>query len=206
MERVTVCEIDELVVDLSKKYLPHMAKSFEDPRVELIIQDGHSLVNTLPSDTFDVIIIDSSDPDQGPAGTLFSKEFYERLIKTLKSDGVVCFQAGNIWFDLEFIRSVMLITGKLFEQVKYASAMTCTYPTGQIGFVVCCKSSKNPVDKPILKLDEEKLSLRYYSSQVHEAAFVLPNFVRDKLKFPAYFELGKDIMMEDPKGCKGDQI
>ena len=55
------CEIDERVVEVSKKFLPFMAKGFNDPKLTLHIGDGFEFIKNHPS-AFDVIITDSSDP------------------------------------------------------------------------------------------------------------------------------------------------
>jgi len=58
---VVQCEIDDRVVEVSKKYLPFMAKGFNDPKVNLFIGDGFEFIKNHPGE-FDVIITDSSDP------------------------------------------------------------------------------------------------------------------------------------------------
>ena len=66
-----MCEIDKQVVEVSKKYLASStAVAFEDPRVELVILQGshHQLFMDAAlfvkeqENSFDVIIVDSSDP------------------------------------------------------------------------------------------------------------------------------------------------
>lgn len=197
------CEIDERVVEVSKKFFPQMAQSFASPKLKLIIGDGFEFLRDLASDeSFDVIITDSSDPE-GPAECLFKREYYELIEKRLKPKGVMCCQAESFWFDLEFIVKLMEINRKLFKQVAYASCLTCTYPSGQIGFLVCSKfapeapqatadttNARNVIDghlrgKPQLTDwlvgELKKLKLKYYSLEAHQAAFVLPQFVESKL-------------------------
>jgi len=76
IESVTMCEIDAGVVEASKQYFPKVSCGFDHPKAKLIIGDGVGFVEAAKDDSFDVIIIDSSDP-VGPAEKLFSKEFYE---------------------------------------------------------------------------------------------------------------------------------
>ena len=59
--KVTLVEIDEVVVNVSKKYLPKMALGFDHPKVELVIGDGFDYLKNNPG-AYDVIITDSSDP------------------------------------------------------------------------------------------------------------------------------------------------
>ena len=66
VEAIDMVEIDEMVPQVSKKFFPHMAKGFEDPRLRLLIQDGIDFVKNCTPGTYDAIIVDSSDP-VGPA-------------------------------------------------------------------------------------------------------------------------------------------
>lgn len=157
-----------------------MAASYNNPKLELIIGDGYKYIRELPDESFDVIITDSSDP-KGPAECLFQKPYYELLERKLTKNGVICCQAESIWFDLEFISNLLEINRKIFKKVSYASTMTCTYPGGQIGFLISSKDASANLSNPVHKLDEEKLNLKYYSKEMHQAAFVLPRFVQKKL-------------------------
>lgn len=174
------CEIDGRVVELSKIYFPSMAVSYKDPKLELIIGDGYQYIRDLPDESFDVIITDSSDP-KGPAECLFQLPYYELLEKKLTKNGIICCQAESIWYDLDFIENLIDMNKKIYKKVAYASTMTCTYPGGQIGFLICSKDPSSDLTKPVHVFDEDKLNLRYYSKEIHEAAFVLPRFVQKRL-------------------------
>jgi spermidine synthase len=180
VDELVQCEIDKRVIELSKQYFPSMAKSYENPKLKLVVGDGYKYLSELEDESFDVIITDSSDP-KGPAECLFKQPYYELLYKKLTKDGIICCQAESIWFDLDFIEELLEMNRKIFKKVAYASTMTCTYPSGQIGFLICSKDPEAKLNKPIHLLDEDKLELRYYSKEIHEAAFVLPRFVRTKL-------------------------
>lgn len=179
LKKLVQCEIDDRVIELSKIYFPSMANSYKNPKLELIVGDGYKYVEELPDESYDVIITDSSDP-KGPAECLFKQPYYELLHKKLRPDGIICCQAESIWFDLDFIKSLVDTNKKIFESVSYASILTCSYPSGQIGFLLCSKS-KCDFTKPVHKLDADNLNLRYYDEEVHKAAFVLPRFVSKKL-------------------------
>lgn len=157
-----------------------MAVSYNNPKLELIIGDGYQYLNDLPDESFDVIITDSSDP-KGPAECLFQQPYYELLERKLTKNGIICCQAESIWFDLDFIRGLIGMNRKIFKKVAYASTMVCTYPSGQIGFLICSKDPDSDLAKPIHVLDEDKLGLKYYSKEMHESAFVLPRFVQERL-------------------------
>merc|ERR1712035_217993 len=61
VETVVQCEIDEDVINVSKKFLPGMAKGFYSPKLVLHIGDGFEFMKK-NQDAFDIIITDSSDP------------------------------------------------------------------------------------------------------------------------------------------------
>jgi len=88
VESVVMCEIDEMVVKLSKRYLANStATAYSDPRLTLKFEDAAKFIKSY-TNTFDVIITDSSDP-VGPANTLFTQEFYADLKSSLRPGGVL---------------------------------------------------------------------------------------------------------------------
>jgi spermidine synthase len=176
VEEIVECEIDEGVITVSKKYLPSLAKGYDDPRVTVRVMDGAKFMDE-NQDSFDVIITDSSDPI-GPASVLFETPFYNAMYKSLREGGIVCTQGECMWLHLSLIRPLMDSISKTYQSVEYAYTTIPTYPSGQIGFIVATKgrsSCKKPERKPS---DEVQKGLQYYSSELHEAAFVLPIFAK----------------------------
>lgn len=174
---VTMCEIDRMVVDVAKKYFSDVtATSFDDPRVQLVFDDAAKFVETRPA-TYDVVIVDSSDP-VGPAETLFTSTFYAALKRALRPGGIICNQGECQWLHLDLIAKVLGDCGAAFPTVEYAFTTIPTYPCGQIGFLLCSTgSARNLLRKPRRTPTAEMQSkLRYYTPEVHRAAFVLPRF------------------------------
>lgn len=79
-----------MVIDVSKKYLPHMACGFDHPKVKVHVGDGFQYLRDNEV-SFDVIITDSSDP-VGPAESLFQESYYELMKKSLLPGGIICTQ------------------------------------------------------------------------------------------------------------------
>ncbi|KXS20845.1 spermine/spermidine synthase [Gonapodya prolifera JEL478] len=182
VESVTLCEIDEAVCRVSKLYLPEMAAGFEHPKVTVHIGDGFEFLKD-KKELYDVIITDSSDP-VGPAEVLFQDTFYKLIFEALKPDGVFCNQGECQWLHLPLIRQVLDASRLLYPTVEYAWASVPTYPSGQIGFLISSKN-KRELRKPLRKFDEEtQKALRYYTAEVHEAAFVLPAFAKRVVEGP----------------------
>lgn len=183
VEEVHQCEIDDRVVELSKKYLPNMACGFASPKVKLTIGDGFAYMKN-NQDQFDVIITDSSDP-VGPAESLFQESYFELMRKALKPGGIVCSQGGTYWTDLDHVKQTLTYCKKQFPAVGYASIHVPSYPSGQIGFVIGCLDKDAKLEEPKRVLGDEeikRLKLKYYSPRTHKAAFELPFFVEDVLK------------------------
>ena len=102
VKRCVQVEIDKAVLDFSKEYFLEWNRPFfEDKRVESVIADGmHYVADRKNHGRFDVIIVDSTDP-QGPGAVLFSREFYEGAKHCLKPGGVMVTQNGVPFFQPE---------------------------------------------------------------------------------------------------------
>jgi spermidine synthase len=94
VESAILCDIDEAVIRLSKKYLPGMSIGFQHPSVSVHVGDGFQFLKERINE-FDVIITDSSDPD-GPAESLFQKPYFELLFGALREGGVITTQGCSL--------------------------------------------------------------------------------------------------------------
>lgn len=130
-------EIDEIVVQVAKQFLPSLAAGFQSPKLELHIGDGLEFLKAHQAE-FDVVITDSSDPI-GPAEPLFGKAYYELVHQALTERGVLASQAESIWLHLPLIQRMVQTAGELFPSVAYASASVPTYPSGCIGYLLASK-------------------------------------------------------------------
>ncbi|KAJ2515218.1 putrescine aminopropyltransferase [Coemansia sp. RSA 2049] len=182
VKEAVLCDIDETVIRVSKKYLPDMSISYTDPRVTVHIGDGFDFLKN-KKDYFDVIITDSSDP-VGPAEKLYESHYYELMSGALRTGGIVSAQGECQWLDLPLIKSVTKFARDIFPVVKYAYTTIPTYTSGQIGFVLCAKDASTNFKEPLRRVSsEEELKLfKYYNSEIHRASFALPNFTRKEIE------------------------
>jgi spermidine synthase / saccharopine dehydrogenase (NADP+, L-glutamate-forming) len=201
VEKVVLCDIDEVrlslvflpaaalialssfqaVVRVSKQFLPHMSALLESPKVQVVIGDGFKFLADNTS-SYDVIITDSSDP-VGPAASLFEKNYFQLLHDALTPGGSICTQAECLWLHLPLISVLRRTTLEIFETAEYAFTTIPTYPSGQIGFLVCSTKPNRDLKTALRTVP----NTRYYNANVHKAAFVLPEFGR------ALIEEDKDI-------------
>lgn len=174
VERVDLCEIDDQVVEVCRRHFPAMAGSFADPRVRLFFEDGAAFIERHP-DEYDLIVVDSSDPI-GPAEVLFRRRFYESLAAALRPDGIAVTQSESMHYHGPIIRELARFCREIFPVYGYYYALVPTYPSGTIGFSFCSRKYH-----PVRDLDRRKAGrlegLKYYTPEIHCAAFVLPRFV-----------------------------
>ncbi|KAE8694700.1 Spermidine synthase 2 [Hibiscus syriacus] len=158
VEHIDICEIDRMVIEVSKKFFPALAAGFEDSRVFLHV--AVEFLRHVPEGKYDAIIVDSSDP-VGPAQELVKKPFFETIARALRPGGVLCNMAESMWLHTHVIDDMVSICGEILKgSVHYACASVPTYP------------------RRGHRLIQHKRELRYYNSEMHKAAFALPSFLK----------------------------
>ncbi|MBI2371521.1 MAG: polyamine aminopropyltransferase [Deltaproteobacteria bacterium] len=177
VERADLVEIDERVIQVSRQHLPFVSRSLDDPRARVPVSDGISFVKKTRA-AYDVILVDSTDP-VGPAVGLFAPEFYAAVARALRRDGIFVAQCKSPYLDQGLIRQAFSHVSQVFKIPLLYTAAIPTYPSGYWCFLLGSKAH-HP-----LQFDEPRaraLETRYYSPDVHRAAFALPKFVQDSLK------------------------
>eukprot|EP01083_Nonionella_stella_P178539 631006_1 len=198
VKQIIWVEIDKDVVDLTKKYCPsvHTKDIYKDRRVTLLIDDGINYVKECMDNTFDIIIVDGSDPiGTSPSAVLFTNEFYVNCHRILKDGGIINNQSDCMFDDEEYSylmdslrRSRSVHKG---GDVRYCSMYTPMYTSGQLGCVLsrkyCAimqdKYKSIAVDRVYRNVPHKiQQTLKYYSPKMHTAAFVLPHKITSLLK------------------------
>lgn len=176
VEEAVVCELDRRVVELSREYF---AASFGDPwadsRAKLLIRDAFGYLEENPGQ-FDVIISDTTDPI-GMAERLFSDEFYKLMVRALAPGGAAATQCEQPFFDTELIKQIYKSAKMLTKNPAYYYANIPTYPGGGIGFMYV---SDTPWENG-LKIPYPPGENKYLNTEIHKAAFALPEFFRKEL-------------------------
>ncbi|MCP2044506.1 polyamine aminopropyltransferase [Pontibacter sp. HSC-36F09] len=184
LEEVTLVEIDELVIEACKLHLPETAVAFDNPRLNLLIEDGIKYIKECADEHYDLIIVDSADP-VGPGEGLFTAAFYQEVYRCLTKDGVMITQSESPRFNSAVFVEIYDTYKKIFGQDKvycYLAAIP-TYPTGTWSFSYSAKGNARPLqfDAETAAAFSKKEGLKYYNEEVHMAAFALPNFVKELL-------------------------
>lgn len=182
VEHVDLVEIDRLVVDASREYLPFTACSLDDKRVSVHYEDGLKYIRS-HRDEYDLIIVDSTDPF-GPGEGLFTKEFYGNCWSALRADGILVNQHESPYYDYyaKSMRRAHARIREFFPVCRVYQAHIPTYPSGHWLFGFASKRFD-----PVADLDEARwnalgLETRYYNTDLHRACFMLPSYVKALLE------------------------
>lgn len=182
VKHIDLVEIDELVVDVCKKYLPFTARSLDDPRVHIFYEDGVKFIRRYEN-KYDVIIVDSTDPF-GPGEGLFTKEFYGSCFKALKEDGIMVNQHESPFYeqDATAMQRAHKRIVESFPISRVYQAHIPTYPSGHWLFGFASKKYHPVIDYDGAKWKALGIKTRYYNSHIHVGAFALPNYVEALLE------------------------
>jgi len=185
-------DLDKEVIDVCREYFS-WGSAWDDSRVNLHIADGSEFVRNSEDGFYDVVIQDSSDPftwaDDGskielPSNVLYDEGHFKEIHRILSPDGVFNFQAEtfNIPDDLEGIhrwREQALRVG--FKNARYGSLTISSYPTGQIGFILCEKEkgiqSISQTRNRFSTIEKKGDGTSYYQPKLQQSSFDLPLWV-----------------------------
>ena len=182
IEQIDMVEIDPLVVEVCRKYLPQTSCRLDDPRVSIFYEDGLKFIRSRENE-YDLIIVDSTDPF-GPGEGLFTKEFYGNCYKALKEDGIMVNQHESPFYADDAIacqRAHKRIV-ESFPISRVYQAHIPTYPSGHWLFGFASKRYHPVHDLNAVGWNLLGINTRYYTPRVHAGAFALPAYVEELLR------------------------
>ncbi len=181
---LTQVEIDPAVVEFSKQYLPNLSQgAFENPRMKLIIADGCAFMKE-DGEAYDVIIVDSTDPI-GPGEVLFTAEFYADCKSRLAPGGVMVTQNGVPFVQPEEVTNSFQRLGESFADVWFYRAAVPTYQGGDMAFGWATDDPnlrRRPVEQIAPAFEALGITTKYYTPEVHVAAFALTRNILDLMR------------------------
>ncbi|MFD2043443.1 polyamine aminopropyltransferase [Ornithinibacillus salinisoli] len=184
VEEVVMVEIDERVFRLCQEFLPVTASGVEeDNRMTLLFEDGLAYVQNAPDHSFDLILVDSTDPISVGEG-LFTTAFYQECYRVLNKDGILINQHESPYFT-EYAANMK----KAHQKIKNIFPITNvyqyhmpTYPSGHWLFGFASKAFDPLKDIHAEAWNSFGLQTKYYNTDLHVGAFGLPNYVKEALK------------------------
>ena len=181
VRRIDLVEMDPMVLDACRKYLPENARGLDDERVHIFYDNALRFIRR-KSEEYDLIIVDSMDPF-GPSEGYFTREFYGICYHALREDGIMVNQQGSPFYrhDAEAMQRSHQRIIKLFPVSRVYQAHIPTYAAGYWLFGFASKKY-HPIDD----FDEErwksrKLETDYYTPRLHKGSFYLPAFLEKML-------------------------
>ena len=182
IETIDVVEPDPLLVEVCRKYIPEIANSLTDERVEIFNEDGLRFIRS-KSDAYDLIIIDSPNPFGAGEG-LFTKEFYGNCYNALHEDGVMINQNESPFYTEEAFQCQRMHKRILetFPICRVYQAHIPSYPSGHwlFGFASKKYHPLDDLDKVGWKL--KGIHTKYYEPRLHAGVFALPAYVEELLE------------------------
>lgn len=180
VKQCVMIEIDELVVEASKRFLPGIGTAWDDPRLDLRFIDGIEYVKQSTDEKYDVILLDGTDP-VGPGAVLFDESFYRGCKRMLVEDGVMALQSESPLLMVDLFVETQHKLRRLFSEVHPYLGPVPLYGTGTWSWTWCSDTGE-PL-RPIPERQEAiVLASKAYNPEVHQAIFALPNYVKRALK------------------------
>ncbi len=185
IQHIDLVEIDKYVIQATKEFMPALAYALDDKKVNIEVKDGVSYVRDCKSGIYDLVIVDSDDPE-GPSEGLFTEDFYRQIHRILKSNGIMITQSESPRFNRHIFKNIFQCYHEIFgsEHVFCYLMYLPSFPSGMWSFSFSSKGGTDPfqhLDKEKIDLFCSEQDLKYYSYTIHNSSFVLPKFVQDIL-------------------------
>lgn len=178
VEKAWQVDIDEQVTRMSEKYFPELCDSNDDPRAELLFEDGIKWIQNAEAGSLDLIIVDSTDP-VGPAEGLFTEAFYRDCIRALHEDGLLIQQSESPLLHLELLQAMK----KAMEDAGYEGTRTLYFPQPLYpsGWWSATMAGKKALLENFREADarEKTFKTTYYNADIHRAALAQPEFCKE---------------------------
>jgi spermidine synthase len=183
--RCTMVDIDALVIELSKKYLPEWsAGAFDDPRARTIVGDALKFMRE-DSQRYSVIISDLTEPlEDSPSNPLFNDAVFGLIKSRLAEGGVYVLQAStgavvNAALHCKMARTLRRHYAHVVSFATHVPAFDTEW-----AFLACSDRIE------LAKLDPELIDVYsarlrgesfFYDSITHRRLFALPLYLRRML-------------------------
>lgn len=179
VEQVKMVEIDGMVVEASKQFLPEISAAILQNHPKLTVEIGDGIARMKEAENYyDVIIVDCSDPI-GPGVGLFSREFYRDVHRALKPDGLFVQQTESPFYHRSLISRIYHDIADFFPITRLYLANIPLYPGGLHSFTI---GSKQYDPLKAAAPDPLPFTTRYYNPALHKSCFILPGFVQELTK------------------------
>ena len=176
VEECVMVEIDGLVVEKSREFFPTIACELDNPRLTLLIDDGIKYIENAHNE-FDVILVDSTDP-AGPAEGLFTADFYQKVFKALKPDGLMAAQAESPYYFQKTQKELFGVLKGIFPYTAMYLSAIPFYPSGTWSFAFASKQYTEVSHARTQDIETMAPALQYVNPALFKGCFAIPNFIK----------------------------
>ena len=182
IKRIDLVEMDPVVLEACRAYLPENASRLNDSRVHIFFENALRYIRRC-EDKYDLIIVDSMDPF-GPSEGYFTREFYGICYHALRSDGMMVNQQGSPFFrhDAEELQRSHQRIVSTFPISRVYQAHIPTYAAGYWLFGFASKKYHPIDDFDASRWKSLNFGTHYYTPKLHIGAFYLPAFLERMLE------------------------
>jgi spermidine synthase len=180
MRRVTIAEIDQSVLDISRRHFGSVHRgALDDPRVTVRVEDGFAFVGR-SLERYDLIVLDLTDPG-GPSSALYTPEFYAACAAHLTTHGAMTMHIASPVSHGARIREALAGLRHAFARVTPYLTSVPLY--GGLWMMACCSATLDPREQSAEAIDMRITArgiadLQYINGDTYRAALALPNFVK----------------------------
>jgi spermidine synthase len=186
VDRAVLVEIDGTVIRLSQEFLPSIGgDAWNDPRAEVIVGDGIDYVSRAADGSFDVIIVDSTDPI-GVGEVLFTDSFYQNCARVLSERGLVVNQCGVPFMQADELRETSVRRRRFLPHVSAYVAAVPTYVGGFMTLGIAAKAAgvgQHSAAEIQARAEAAGVlgTTEYWTPSVHVGSFDLPPYIARSL-------------------------
>lgn len=180
VKKVVLAEIDGLVIDACKEFLPTISCGLSDPRVDIQVVDAIDFIKDKKNE-YDIVLIDSTDP-MGPGEGLFTDEFYSNVKASLKDGGIMVAQSESPFAQKDAVQKMYVQLRKVFPICDTYTSNIPTYPGGYWAWAFCSKDVKPLSYFADDRYEDIVKTCKIYNKDYHNARFALPNYLKELCK------------------------
>ena len=182
VKHLDMVEIDRRVVELSQEHLPSIGGGcWNDPRFHLKIGDGIAWAAEAEDASYDVVLVDGSDPT-GPAEGLFNRAFFGHCSRILKPGGVFATQSESPEAFRQVHIDMVKLIRELFGHADPLYGWVPMYPSGWWSWTFAAKDGPRYLTVQNERATAVAEGCAIWSARWQQGAFhTIPAFIEREL-------------------------
>ena len=183
VQHLDMVEIDGRVVELSQEHLASIGgTAWSDPRFHLTVGDGIAWVASAADASYDVVLVDGSDP-AGPAEGLFNRAFFEHCRRILRPGGVFATQSESPEAFREVHVAMVRLLREVFDHADPLYGWVPMYPSGWWSWTFAAMGAPRYRNPDLQRADAIAADCHIWSPRWQRGGFeAIPAFIERELK------------------------